>query len=189
MIFYKKFSLFFLCMLLAVTQSVSAECSNAIAPTTPGDDFIVHDDGTVTHKRTGLMWIRCVAGQIWDNETCTGAPEGYIWQEALQAADTHDFAGYNDWRLPNKNELASLVERQCYNPALNTAIFPLVPVDEYMPFLSSSPMPSLYGINGLFGVWVVDVINGDAYANPHDGSWDEGVTTTPAFARFVRDVQ
>jgi hypothetical protein len=50
--------------------------------------------------------------------------------------------GYNDWRLPNKNELESLVERRCHDPAINAAYFPNVFPDGSVflqQFWSSSP--------------------------------------------------
>ncbi|MBO4441859.1 DUF1566 domain-containing protein, partial [bacterium] len=50
----------------------------------------------VTDSKTGLMWQK---------EYATGK----TWQEALSYCENLAYAGYGDWRLPNKNELASLV--------------------------------------------------------------------------------
>jgi hypothetical protein len=109
---------------LATANCLLADCNNAIHRTTPDQAFTLHDDGTVTHNTTGLMWMRCPVGQTWNGSTCGGKLYGYTWKIALQIAEEFSFAGYNDWRLPNKNELASIVERACQDPAINTAVFP-----------------------------------------------------------------
>ena len=140
-------------LLLAVTQAQSAvECIShnpAVLPTTPTEDFVLHADGTVTHGATGLMWMRCSLGQSWNGSTCTGTAAIATWQGALQlAADINSdgsdadndgqpgFAGYTDWRLPNRNELESIVEESCWSPAINAAVFPGTPSSW---FWSSSP--------------------------------------------------
>ena len=83
------------------------------------------------------MWMRCELGQTWDGTTCSGSSQAYQWSAALQAADGYAFADYSDWRVPNKNELASIVERACYNPAINTMAFPDAPASDVW---SSSPI-------------------------------------------------
>ncbi|MBP5435570.1 DUF1566 domain-containing protein [bacterium] len=50
----------------------------------------------VTDSKTGLMWQK---------EYVTGK----TWQQALKYCEELTYAGYSDWRLPNKNELASLI--------------------------------------------------------------------------------
>lgn len=92
--------------------------------TTPDSDFTDNQDGTVTHKITGLMWMRCVMGQTWDNatSTCTGTTKSYTYAQAVDL--TRTFAGQSDWRLPNENELLSIVEYSTSKPALNTTVFP-----------------------------------------------------------------
>ncbi|MBR6421401.1 DUF1566 domain-containing protein [bacterium] len=66
-------------------------------------DFETSSDGTtVTDKQTGLMWQKEYAS----NKT---------WQEALKFCEDSTDAGYYDWRLPNKNELASLVNHEKLN--------------------------------------------------------------------------
>ncbi len=50
----------------------------------------------VTDSTTGLMWQK---------EYATGK----TWQQALKYCEDSTYAGFSDWRLPNKNELASLL--------------------------------------------------------------------------------
>lgn len=140
-------------------------CKKSILATTPTADFTIHRDGTVTQKNTGLMWMRCSLGQKWDGKTCTGVPSDYTWKEALQAAKRFKFAGYDDWRLPNKNELESIVESSCYSPAINETIFPATPPVFYW---SSSPYAGFSG-----GAWSVDfgfgAVNSSNKANDKEG--------------------
>ena len=78
-----------------------------------GEDgrFLDHMDGTVTDRLTGLMWTRNAgpaAGQ-------------YNWFRALDAVsqlNANEYCGYHNWRLPNVNELATLIDRSRYAPAL-----------------------------------------------------------------------
>ncbi|MBJ6938275.1 DUF1566 domain-containing protein, partial [Vibrio cholerae] len=93
--------------------------NRATLATTPNTAFNDNGDGTVTHHTTGLIWQRCSLGQSWDGTDCTGEATTFTWEEALAAAAQHTFAGRNDWRLPNKNELVSIVEYRCYRPAIN----------------------------------------------------------------------
>lgn len=95
-----------------------------IPPSTPTSQFILHNNGTVTDTATRLVWMRCSLGQTWDGTTCQGDAQFLNWQQALQAPQTTNFAEYNNWRLPNIKELASIVEEACYNPAINLTIFP-----------------------------------------------------------------
>jgi hypothetical protein len=59
----------------------------------------------VTDTLTGLMWVR--------------APiyAGYTWADAFTYANGLNLCGYTDWRLPNINELKSLVNSEAANPA------------------------------------------------------------------------
>ncbi len=100
--------------------------------------------GTLLDTGTGLMWKRCSEGQSWDlvKEACVNNAATYTWQSALQRANNVDAGtagenlGYDDWRLPNRNELMSLVEHQCSGPAINETDFPSTPTEFYW---SSSP--------------------------------------------------
>lgn len=140
----------------------NGSCTNentAIPFSTPSSDFTIYDNGTVTHNTTGLMWMRCSIGQTWQGERCTGVASDFTWQQALTQGGTN-YAGYSDWRLPNKNELASIVELRCYNPSINNAIFP----DTWgYGFWSSSPNAS-----NSYGAWSVHFSDGDVDYNKSD---------------------
>jgi len=46
------------------------------------------------------------------------------WSAAVTVAEKSSFAGHSDWRLPNKQELESLVDDTCHSPAINDVAFP-----------------------------------------------------------------
>jgi len=76
------------------------------------DHYADNGNGTVTDTDTGL---------IWQKET---APGTYTWQQALSYCESLALAGHNDWRLPNRNELQSLVDYSKYDPSIDTVYFP-----------------------------------------------------------------
>ncbi|WP_177428214.1 Lcl C-terminal domain-containing protein [Candidatus Venteria ishoeyi] len=100
-------------------------CDPSIEATAPASRFDINGDGTVTDRKTGLMWKQCLEGL--SGIDCTGTASTTTWEVALSAAEDSTFAGYNDWRLPNIKELASIVERKCMNPAINLSVFPVSP--------------------------------------------------------------
>lgn len=98
-----------------------------IPASTPTERFQIHADGTVSDKMTGLMWQRCLLGQYGD-QCSSGKAVSMHWGELLniapQQATNRIPTPYPNWRLPNIRELASIVELQCANPAINLILFP-----------------------------------------------------------------
>ena len=79
----------------------------------PSPRFIDHGNDTVTDNLTGLMWTK--------DANLPGTSK--TWQEALDYVKgintgTYSNFGYTDWRLPNRKELQSLIDRNRYNPTL-----------------------------------------------------------------------
>lgn len=88
----------------------------------PDIRYVVHANGTVTDRETGLMWKRC--GEGHSGQDCEGSIVWFYWKDAMQAAASSNFAGYSDWRLPNVKELQGLVETGCHFPSINAVVFP-----------------------------------------------------------------
>lgn len=104
---------------------------SSIEESTPTARFNLNADGTVVDKETGITWMRCALGQKWNGDTCVGNADKYNWQEAMETVAKMNkiaYGGHTDWRVPYVPELASIVERQCFNPRVNLTVFPATPL-------------------------------------------------------------
>lgn len=156
-----------LAVLLAAAPLGQAACNGAsINADTPDARFTVAND-TVTDLATGLVWKRCAEG-LSGAGCATGTAITGTWAEALaraaavNAAPATLGAGSSDWRLPNRTELASIVERKCVSPAINATVFPGTPSQS---FWSSSPYALIPNL-----AWVVDFSAGDVTPAPLSGA-------------------
>lgn len=145
---------------MAIAQCADGNLNASIPASAPLSEFAEADDGTLRHRRTGLFWQRCALGQSWDGSDCLGSPTIMDWPSALIAATDHMQAGQDDWRLPNRNELASILENRCFIPALDAEAFPSAPV---IGFWTSTPVSGGDEI-----VWVVDLVEGAVVARSTD---------------------
>ncbi|GAF94322.1 unnamed protein product, partial [marine sediment metagenome] len=84
--------------------------------TWPSPRFADNGNGTVIDNLTGLVWMKSA------NPTVTTVN----WQQALDYVSnmntgTNPNLGYTDWRLPNKNEIRSIMDYGQSTPALPIA--------------------------------------------------------------------
>jgi len=66
-----------------------------------------NDTQIVTDNETSLQWQ--------DNESAYKT-----WQSAIDYCENLTLGSYEDWRLPNINELTSLVDDSKFNPSIDT---------------------------------------------------------------------
>lgn len=127
-------------------------------PSLPTAERFTINDAEVTDKRTGLTWKRCSEGQSWSGSTCTGTARTHTHEAALALAKTANSSQIaTGWRLPNVKELASLADKGCQNPAIDSTAFPATPSSW---FWSSSP-----SVGDSVSAWVVDFYYG--FVNDH----------------------
>lgn len=87
--------------------------------------FIDNGDGTITHIETGLMWeAKDDSGGLHDvNATFVWSGDGsqetvWDWLTDVNADGGVGFAGHTDWRIPNVNELQTLVNYGTFDPSV-----------------------------------------------------------------------
>jgi len=82
--------------------------------------FQATGDGTVLDRATGLEWPAEPAAS-------PGAPFNgtMTWAAALAACEALSYAGRSDWRLPNRYELASLINGESAAPMIYSGFFTL----------------------------------------------------------------
>jgi hypothetical protein len=116
------------------------------------DNFIMNGDGTAIDPQSGLMW---------QMET---APGTYTWQQALsyaQELNSANYLGHTDWRLPNRNELQSLLDYSQGHPSID-------------PLLAADAVPSYYWssttcVNDPSDAWPFDFCHGYVH---YAGKWN-----------------
>ena len=160
-----------LSLAMGMATAAAQTCRDDIRATAPDSRFQDHGNGTVTDLATGLIWKQCAEG-LSGAGCAAGSVAILTWPQALQRAADADFAGSTLWRLPNKKELASLVEWRCVDPAINARFFPNTPAAW---FWSSSPVA-----NRSDCAWRVTFYGGHV---------DYGVKDDARYVRLVRGGQ
>jgi hypothetical protein len=153
--------------------STEQQCDAGKPEVTPTSRFRIDEAaGTVFDTKTNLTWKRCAEGQVYQSGRCEGRAGEWPWDSGV-AKFGIDGSG---WRLPNLDELNSIVETRCRKPAINLALFPDTPTDlSFDWFWSSSPafQPSP-------NAWFISFASGMELV---------GAKKTSSFLRLVRGEQ
>jgi uncharacterized protein DUF1566 len=120
--------------LAASSGAAWAACDPAKQTEPVAERFEMHGD-TVYDKKTGLSWMRCSYGQQWsDAGGCSGSATLLDWDSAM---GLHPEGAA--WRLPERDELQSIVDHSCKRPAINDTVFPATPSIQYWTRTPSGP--------------------------------------------------
>lgn len=100
------------------TAGTTAECSGTgqdgelrMGVTWPVPRFAANGNGTISDNLTGLTWPQN-ANPALDAQLTRASDGAALWPDALEFVtelNSSAYLGFSDWRLPNRNELVSLV--------------------------------------------------------------------------------
>ena len=116
--------------------------------------FTPNDDGTVTDNTSGLIWQNIYSSS-------------QSWQGALEYCENLTSTGHYDWRLPNRNELASLIDFEKTDGVAS----------RFQGLTAEVFWTSTSSINAADKAWTVDFAN---------GSINEANKSDPKFVLCVR---
>ena len=136
------------------------------------NDFIDNGDGTVSSKKHGLMWAK--------TDSMNDLKKWVNYQESKDYArelSENKFAGYDDWRLPGKDEMFTI-----FNEAFtNTDQFgkTIHISDKFAPGGGFSMVAQQ--VTGRMRTWILNIRDGE-FTHP------EGLWTITEAARAVRTI-
>ncbi len=116
-----------LAQLDSITAPLIVEVANATGHTKILADGTALPDGSdrtdhvaIIDHATGLMWAVESLGSTDDPD------EGMSQEACAKRCSELRLLGHADWRLPTRSELAALIDETRHEPAIDTALFPLV---------------------------------------------------------------
>jgi hypothetical protein len=86
-----------------------------------GEYIKEYTNNTVLNTNTLQMWQ--------DDSNCI--TNTYTWIDAINYCSSLNLAGFNDWRLPNINELNTLVDDTRYAPSMDNIVFEQIVTSNY----------------------------------------------------------
>jgi hypothetical protein len=93
--------------------------------------LINNGNGTITDSTTGLIWQQSEAGTM-------------TWETALSYCENLTLASLSNWRLPNTNELQSIVDFSLSPISINTAFFPGATASWYSTSTTEVSNPTIF---------------------------------------------
>jgi len=141
-------------ILLLVTGAASAQPCHKNFPEGMAElRFQDNGDGTVTDLETRLIWKQCAEG-LSGADCAQGQLHLFTYPLALRRAAETEFAGSALWRLPSKEELTTLVDKGCRDPAIDSRYFPNTPAGWFYSSTTGAGHP--------YYAWSVSFSDGEA---------------------------
>ena len=123
--------LFALLGAISISGTTWADCKDADPAFTAR--FAVQAE-EVYDRQSDLTWQRCAVGQRWvQSSGCLGNPAKFTFDEAQALTN-------GKWRVPTIDELQSIVAEYCSEPAVDPALFPGTPSEQFWSNAFYSPM-------------------------------------------------
>ncbi len=116
-------------------------------------------------------WLKCSAGQQWNEEECGGTPIKLSLMEAEEALKILNEQIDGEWRLPNRKELERLVCKRCEGPKIDQELFPNTPAEPFWTSQRNWWSPKFF--------WSVNFFTGHTYGR--------FVPEKKLFVRFLRE--
>lgn len=139
--------------LLMMTFRVFAGCEQLSVDTS---------QGTVRDNVSGLIWSRCLLGQVGSG--CLGHGASLSRVEAMNKARAVELGGVSNWRLPKNEELARLF---ALGPACVAAAFP------------GSGTSLTWSASANSDAWAFDLVKGAAVIKSRDSKLQVLLVASP----------
>lgn len=104
----------------------------------------------------------------WRQTVWTGSADGLTtpvymdWSTAITSCEALNYAGHDDWRLPNIKELMSIVDYGTYSPAAN-AVFVNCQSDVYWSGTTCAYNSDVAWFVGFYGGYVFNDVEGNSF--------------------------
>ncbi|MFH0753804.1 MAG: DUF1566 domain-containing protein [Candidatus Omnitrophota bacterium] len=152
----------------------------------PVPDNMTWDTGyrSVLDNNTGLIW----EVKSPDEGDVNYAEDKYSWEKAgdvyIKALNKKKYGGFSDWRLPNKDELRSIIDYGKTGPSVDTHYFPHCKSDFYWTdVVYNMQKPFVWGIFFGLGSGICYTPSSERYVRAVRGGYDQSFGTVNA-ARF-----
>jgi hypothetical protein len=148
------------------------------------DDEVTWEQGwrMVKDNNTGLVW-EVKSQHLGDINYKT---DRYSWHDAqvyIERLNKQDYGGFSDWRLPNREELRTIVNYADMIPAIDLAFFPSVLPDFYWSKDPYIPNPKLiWGIYFAFGCGICYLMDSPFLVRAVRGGYNPAFGDTPRYA-------
>jgi len=97
-------------------------------------------DGVVTDNKTTLKWQ--------DDYSDNGDKiKSLNWTNAIDYCEGLSLNSHNDWRLPNKKELLSIVDYGTFNPAISSVFKMAIHYNYWSSTTNASNINNAWGVN------------------------------------------